>query len=77
MLPHLTCFSFTGNLFMHFWLFNMDYTMLNLFIVVFDRWDYSNLGYLDALKHLTDLKEEGMSAFINLIVTIMGASLLD
>ena len=23
------------------------------------RWDYSNSGYLDALKHLTDLKEEG------------------
>ncbi|XP_065868004.1 perakine reductase-like [Euphorbia lathyris] len=22
-------------------------------------WDYSNLGYLDLLKHLTDLKEEG------------------
>ncbi|KAL0295288.1 UNVERIFIED_CONTAM: hypothetical protein Sangu_2512200 [Sesamum angustifolium] len=22
-------------------------------------WDYSNSGYLDALKHLTDLKEEG------------------
>lgn len=25
----------------------------------FHWWDYSNLGYLDALKHLTDLKEEG------------------
>ncbi|KAF6172026.1 hypothetical protein GIB67_029444 [Kingdonia uniflora] len=24
-----------------------------------NRWDYSNSGYLDALKHLTDLKEEG------------------
>ncbi|GKU93885.1 hypothetical protein SLEP1_g7443 [Rubroshorea leprosula] len=24
------------------------------------RWDYSNPGYLDALKHLTDLKEEGL-----------------
>ncbi|KAJ6985957.1 oxidoreductase [Populus alba x Populus x berolinensis] len=29
---------------------------------VLDRvrgWDYSNRGYLDALKHLNDLKEEG------------------
>ncbi|XP_073117063.1 uncharacterized protein [Elaeis guineensis] len=25
----------------------------------FNRWDYSNPGYLDALKHQTDLKEEG------------------
>nr|CAD1838523.1 unnamed protein product [Ananas comosus var. bracteatus] len=25
----------------------------------FHWWDYSNPGYLDALKHLTDLKEEG------------------
>lgn len=26
---------------------------------MWDRWDYANDGYLDALKHLTDLKEEG------------------
>ena len=24
-----------------------------------NRWDYANPGYLDALKHITDLKEEG------------------
>lgn len=24
-----------------------------------NRWDYSNSGYLDALKHLADLKAEG------------------
>jgi hypothetical protein len=23
------------------------------------RWEYENKGYLDALKHMTDLKEEG------------------
>lgn len=26
---------------------------------LWNRWDYSNPGYLDSLKHLTDLKEEG------------------
>ncbi|KAL5976384.1 hypothetical protein ACLOJK_020715 [Asimina triloba] len=28
-------------------------------ILKLQKWDYSNPGYLDALKHLTDLKEEG------------------
>ncbi|KAF3790579.1 Flagellar radial spoke protein 5 [Nymphaea thermarum] len=28
-------------------------------MIQFHWWDYSNPGYLDALKHLTDLKEEG------------------
>lgn len=35
----------------------MDVTSLDM--LQFHWWDYSNTGYLDALKHLTDLKEEG------------------
>ncbi|XP_073291865.1 uncharacterized oxidoreductase At1g06690, chloroplastic [Primulina huaijiensis] len=36
----------------------MDVASLDM--LQFHWWDYSNPGYLDALKHLTDLKEEGM-----------------
>ncbi|KAI3472491.1 hypothetical protein Pfo_031064 [Paulownia fortunei] len=35
----------------------MDVSALDM--LQFHWWDYSNPGYLDALKHLTDLKEEG------------------
>ncbi|XP_072977558.1 uncharacterized oxidoreductase At1g06690, chloroplastic isoform X1 [Typha angustifolia] len=35
----------------------MDVTSLDM--LQFHWWDYGNSGYLDALKHLTDLKEEG------------------
>ncbi|XP_031474191.1 flagellar radial spoke protein 5-like isoform X4 [Nymphaea colorata] len=35
----------------------MDVACLDM--IQFHWWDYSNPGYLDALKHLTDLKEEG------------------
>ncbi|XP_010244199.1 PREDICTED: flagellar radial spoke protein 5 isoform X2 [Nelumbo nucifera] len=35
----------------------MDVDCLDM--LQFHWWDYSNPGYLDALKHLTDLKEEG------------------
>ncbi|CAN6438765.1 unnamed protein product [Victoria cruziana] len=35
----------------------MDVACLDM--LQFHWWDYSNPGYLDALKHLTDLKEEG------------------
>ncbi|KAI4322396.1 hypothetical protein L6164_022098 [Bauhinia variegata] len=35
----------------------MDVDSLDM--LQFHWWDYSNPGYLDALKHLTDLKEEG------------------
>ncbi|CAN4107244.1 unnamed protein product [Withania somnifera] len=35
----------------------MDVATLDM--LQFHWWDYSNPGYLDALKHLTDLKEEG------------------
>lgn len=35
----------------------MDVESLDM--LQFHWWDYSNPGYLDALKHLTDLKEEG------------------
>ncbi|XP_047341209.1 LOW QUALITY PROTEIN: flagellar radial spoke protein 5 [Impatiens glandulifera] len=35
----------------------MDVASLDM--LQFHWWDYSNTGYLDALKHLTDLKEEG------------------
>ncbi|OIW03887.1 hypothetical protein TanjilG_28422 [Lupinus angustifolius] len=35
----------------------MDVESLDM--LQFHWWDYSNSGYLDALKHLTDLKEEG------------------
>lgn len=35
----------------------MDVAALDM--LQFHWWDYSNSGYLDALKHLTDLKEEG------------------
>ncbi|GJT26940.1 flagellar radial spoke protein 5 isoform X2 [Tanacetum coccineum] len=35
----------------------MDVASLDM--LQFHWWDYSNNGYLDALKHLTDLKEEG------------------
>ncbi|KAJ3681567.1 hypothetical protein LUZ60_016056 [Juncus effusus] len=35
----------------------MDVASLDM--LQFHWWDYSNLGYLDALKNLTDLKEEG------------------
>ncbi|PNT65194.1 flagellar radial spoke protein 5 isoform X2 [Brachypodium distachyon] len=35
----------------------MDVAALDM--VQFHWWDYSNPGYLDALKHMTDLKEEG------------------
>ncbi|KAL3518507.1 hypothetical protein ACH5RR_021096 [Cinchona calisaya] len=35
----------------------MDVSCLDM--LQFHWWDYSNSGYLDALKHLTDLKEEG------------------
>ncbi|KAJ9699463.1 hypothetical protein PVL29_008177 [Vitis rotundifolia] len=35
----------------------MDVAALDM--LQFHWWDYSNPGYLDALKHLTDLKEEG------------------
>lgn len=33
-----------------------------------NRWEYSNPGYLDALKHITDLKEEGN--ILNLYQTV-------
>ncbi|KZV48121.1 hypothetical protein F511_28763 [Dorcoceras hygrometricum] len=36
----------------------MDVSCLDM--LQFHWWDYSNPGYLDALKHLTDLKEEGL-----------------
>lgn len=35
----------------------MDVSCLDM--LQFHWWDYSNSGYLDALKHLTDLKDEG------------------
>ncbi|XP_059627429.1 flagellar radial spoke protein 5 isoform X2 [Cornus florida] len=35
----------------------MDVASLDM--LQFHWWDYANSGYLDALKHLTDLKEEG------------------
>ncbi|KAJ6983980.1 hypothetical protein NC653_022256 [Populus alba x Populus x berolinensis] len=35
----------------------MDVSSLDM--LQFHWWDYSNRGYLDALKHLNDLKEEG------------------
>lgn len=35
----------------------MDVACLDM--LQFHWWDYSNPGYLDALKHLTDLKDEG------------------
>ncbi|XP_050208256.1 flagellar radial spoke protein 5 [Mercurialis annua] len=35
----------------------MDVSSLDM--LQFHWWDYSNSGYLDALKHLADLKEEG------------------
>uniref|UniRef100_A0ACD5XVZ6 Uncharacterized protein n=1 Tax=Avena sativa TaxID=4498 RepID=A0ACD5XVZ6_AVESA len=35
----------------------MDVAALDM--LQFHWWDYSNPGYLDALKHITDLKEEG------------------
>ncbi|KAK1632595.1 hypothetical protein QYE76_006910 [Lolium multiflorum] len=35
----------------------MDVAALDM--LQFHWWDYSNPGYLDALKHMTDLKEEG------------------
>ncbi|KAL8057803.1 hypothetical protein ABFX02_04G207100 [Erythranthe guttata] len=35
----------------------MDVPALDM--LQFHWWDYANTGYLDALKHLTDLKEEG------------------
>ncbi|PKU66303.1 flagellar radial spoke protein 5 [Dendrobium catenatum] len=35
----------------------MDVASLDM--LQFHWWDYSNTGYLDALKHLADLKEEG------------------
>ncbi|CAI5509015.1 unnamed protein product, partial [Closterium sp. Naga37s-1] len=35
-------------------------------LLQFHWWDYSNPGYLDALKHLTDLKEEGKIKAIGL-----------
>ncbi|ONM20879.1 putative oxidoreductase [Zea mays] len=35
----------------------MDVTALDM--LQFHWWEYSNPGYLDALKHITDLKEEG------------------
>ncbi|PKA56177.1 putative oxidoreductase [Apostasia shenzhenica] len=35
----------------------MDVTSLDM--LQFHWWDYSNTGYLDALKHLTDLNEQG------------------
>ncbi|XP_021716409.1 flagellar radial spoke protein 5-like isoform X2 [Chenopodium quinoa] len=35
----------------------MDVACLDM--LQFHWWDYSNSGYLDALKHLTDLKDEG------------------
>ncbi|XP_020536137.1 flagellar radial spoke protein 5 isoform X1 [Jatropha curcas] len=35
----------------------MDVSSLDM--LQFHWWDYSNPGYIDALKHLTDLKEEG------------------
>ncbi|XP_064942018.1 flagellar radial spoke protein 5-like [Musa acuminata AAA Group] len=35
----------------------MDVSCLDM--LQFHWWDYSNPGYLDALKHITDLKEEG------------------
>ncbi|XVE79287.1 hypothetical protein DITRI_Ditri14bG0045700 [Diplodiscus trichospermus] len=35
----------------------MDVPCLDM--LQFHWWDYSNPGYIDALKHLTDLKEEG------------------
>lgn len=47
---------------------------------LWNRWDYSNPGYLDALKHLTDLKEEGytksvlywsITAFLDILVVLL------
>ncbi|KAG6481460.1 hypothetical protein ZIOFF_058064 [Zingiber officinale] len=40
----------------------MDVSCLDM--LQFHWWDYSNPGYLDALKHLTDLKEEGRIKFL-------------
>ncbi|XVF05114.1 hypothetical protein REPUB_Repub05bG0143800 [Reevesia pubescens] len=43
------------------------------------RWDYSNLGYLDVLKHLTDLREEenGIPVVSNQIPFQLGLSKMD
>lgn len=40
-------------------LYNFILLIVFLYTFAWNRWDYSNPGYLDALKHLTDLKEEG------------------
>uniref|UniRef100_A0A2P2K7Q5 Aldo-keto reductase n=1 Tax=Rhizophora mucronata TaxID=61149 RepID=A0A2P2K7Q5_RHIMU len=42
----------------------MDVSSLDM--LQFHWWDYSNPGYLDALKHLTDLKEEGKIKTVSL-----------
>lgn len=33
-------------------------------VTYWNRWDYSNPGYLDALKHITDLKEQGKNCIL-------------
>lgn len=42
----------------------MDVACLDM--LQFHWWDYSNPGYLDALKHLTDLKDEGKIKAVSL-----------
>jgi len=38
---------------------DVSYLLAKVNLLCGNRWDYANDGYLDALKHLTDLKEEG------------------
>jgi aryl-alcohol dehydrogenase-like predicted oxidoreductase len=45
----------------------MDVKALDM--LQFHWWDYSDPGYLDALKHMTDLKEEGQELTTFTIVT--------
>lgn len=69
MLHPLTCFNFIGTKIFLLQVIMEDRVHKQLakafafrpfsFIFFLTRWDYSNSGYLDALKHLTDLKEEG------------------
>lgn len=63
--------EYFSNIFLIKILLNFDsqnaLTVWSPFFSTWNRWDYANPGYLDALKHLTDLKDEGLNLFVLLL----------
>lgn len=76
MLLAWTCCNFTGKFFLDpVFIFPFTglvaiftcltgYKIFVFTVTYWNRWDYSNPGYLDALKHITDLKEQGKNCIL-------------